>query len=135
MNKILHRIANGKETLKLRATGNVAANRRRGRRSAMATAPTEPLSTPSAAVSASTSTAEPFDFSIDSTMPRLRLSADQLRYCSEALEYFKAKKFNSPQTIHQEFQTLQVCQIIPAHVLAFDCRDVLILFVYERDFY
>ncbi|KAG6419834.1 hypothetical protein SASPL_116346 [Salvia splendens] len=42
--------------------------------------------------------------SIDSAMPRPRLSGDQLRYCSEALQHFKTK---SPQTIRQEFMILQ----------------------------
>lgn len=44
------------------------------------------------------------NFSSDSTMPRLRLSADQLLYCSEALQHFQTK---APQTIRQEFMTLQ----------------------------
>ncbi|XP_051150896.1 protein-tyrosine-phosphatase PTP1 [Andrographis paniculata] len=48
-----------------------------------------------------------FNSSLDSSMPRLHLSPDQLRYCSQALEFFKAKKFNSPHKMHQEFQILQ----------------------------
>ncbi|RAL38754.1 hypothetical protein DM860_013435 [Cuscuta australis] len=49
----------------------------------------------------------PFDFSSDWSPPRLALSSDQIRYCSEALKVFKAKKFQAPEKIHQEFGTLQ----------------------------
>ncbi|KAL7086298.1 hypothetical protein ACP275_14G330600 [Erythranthe tilingii] len=68
----------------------------------MATTPTKP-----AAAATSVSASSTKDKSFDSTMPRVRLSGDQLRRCSEALECFKSQKVNSPQTIHQEFQTLQ----------------------------
>ncbi|XP_073144437.1 protein-tyrosine-phosphatase PTP1-like [Henckelia pumila] len=51
--------------------------------------------------------AKSFDFSPDLTMPGPRLTSDQLRYCSEALQSFSAKKFSSPQKIRQEFQILQ----------------------------
>ncbi|XP_075479930.1 protein-tyrosine-phosphatase PTP1-like isoform X2 [Primulina tabacum] len=51
--------------------------------------------------------AKSFDFSPDLTMPGPRLTSDQIRYCSEALQCFSAKKFNSPQSIRQEFQILQ----------------------------
>ncbi|XP_057799050.1 protein-tyrosine-phosphatase PTP1 isoform X2 [Salvia miltiorrhiza] len=57
-----------------------------------------------AAVPASPTLAKSIDLSLDSTMPRPRLSADQLRHCSEALQHFKTKV---PQKIRQEFMTLQ----------------------------
>ncbi|KZV48894.1 hypothetical protein F511_16701 [Dorcoceras hygrometricum] len=90
------------------ATGNAATKRRRWRRSAMTTGEdnssksTVPDSTtsPSAAVKS-------FDFSPDSAVPGPSLTSDQLRHCSEALQCFSAKRFNSPQSIHQEFQILQ----------------------------
>ncbi|XP_020548712.1 protein-tyrosine-phosphatase PTP1 isoform X3 [Sesamum indicum] len=62
-----------------------------------------PSTTDTAVVAASPAAPNSFD----STMQRLPLSVDQLRHCSEALECFKARKCNSPQTIRQEFQTLQ----------------------------
>ncbi|GER30786.1 protein tyrosine phosphatase [Striga asiatica] len=98
------------ETLKpIATTGNAVASRRRSRSPAMATNTRKPLSTRApAVVSASPPAAdESFNFSSNSTVPRLRVSGDQLRHCSEALESFKAKRFGSPQTIHQEFQILQ----------------------------
>ncbi|KAH6836046.1 protein tyrosine phosphatase 1 [Perilla frutescens var. hirtella] len=95
-----------RETLTPGTTGNVVGNRRRGRRSATASNSTKSFSSTetTAVVSASPTPAESFDFSFDSTTPRPRLSADQLRYCCEALHHLKAK---APQTIRQEFQTLQ----------------------------
>ncbi|XP_075482714.1 protein-tyrosine-phosphatase PTP1-like [Primulina tabacum] len=83
---------------------------RRGRRSAMTTAG-EDVSSKSTfsdtATLPSSAAAKAFDFSPDLTIPRPRLTSDQLRYCSEALQCISAKKFNSPQSIRQEFQTLQ----------------------------
>ncbi|KAL6504573.1 tyrosine protein phosphatase 1 [Orobanche gracilis] len=76
----------------------------------MATNTENPLSVTSTPASISTSLTavdKSFEFSFDSTTRRLCLSGDQIRHCAEALECFKAKRFNSPQTIHQEFQTLQ----------------------------
>ncbi|KAL2467546.1 Protein-tyrosine-phosphatase PTP1 [Forsythia ovata] len=66
----------------------------------------KPISTTTTAFSSSLA-ATSFDFVADSNPPRLTLTADQLRHCSEALKFFKAKKFDSPQTIRQEFLTLQ----------------------------
>nr|GLL44062.1 protein-tyrosine-phosphatase PTP1 [Ipomoea trifida] len=54
--------------------------------------------------------AKPFDFSYDSQPPRLALSSDQLRYCSEALKVLKEKKFQAPEKIRQEFGTLQISE-------------------------
>ncbi|KAL0432153.1 UNVERIFIED_CONTAM: Protein-tyrosine-phosphatase PTP1 [Sesamum latifolium] len=70
-----------------------------------------PSTTDTAVVAASPAAPNSFGFSFDSTMPRLPLSDDQLRHCSEALECFKAKKCNSPQTIRQEFLTLQASRM------------------------
>ncbi|KAL3845597.1 hypothetical protein ACJIZ3_003000 [Penstemon smallii] len=64
-----------------------------------------PLS--STALASSSVAEKSFDFSADSKTPRLLLSDDQLRHCTEALKCFKDKKLNSPQTIRQEFQILQ----------------------------
>ncbi|KAL0365826.1 UNVERIFIED_CONTAM: Protein-tyrosine-phosphatase PTP1 [Sesamum radiatum] len=70
-----------------------------------------PSTTDTAVVAALPAAPNSFDFSFDSTMPRLPLSGDHLRHCSEALECFKAKKCNSPQTIRQEFLTLQASRM------------------------
>lgn len=84
----------------------------------MATNSTKPLSTTdtAAAVSGTPTSGKSLDFSFDMTMPRPRLSGDQLRHCFEALQCFKTKKLNSPQTIRQEFQTLQVEKLIVVHI-------------------
>ncbi|GAA0160272.1 hypothetical protein LIER_39011 [Lithospermum erythrorhizon] len=42
---------------------------------------------------------------LSTTDSQLVLSADQKRYCLEALNVLKEKKFNAPQLIHHEFQT------------------------------
>nr|GMD80844.1 protein-tyrosine-phosphatase PTP1-like isoform X1 [Ipomoea batatas] len=55
--------------------------------------------------------AKPFDFSYDSQPPKLVLSSDQLRYCSEALKVLKEKKFQAPEKIRQEFGTLQASRM------------------------
>ncbi|XP_027076177.1 protein-tyrosine-phosphatase PTP1 isoform X1 [Coffea arabica] len=65
----------------------------------------KPISTSSASSSLA---AKPFfDFSPDSEPAKFVLSPDELRYSSEALQSFKDKLFKSPQTIRQEFLTLQ----------------------------
>ncbi|KAL8467218.1 hypothetical protein ACS0TY_036078 [Phlomoides rotata] len=61
-----------------------------------------------AAVSDSPTPAKSFDFSSDATMPRPRLSVDQLSYCSESLQRFKAKP---REAICKEFQSLQANRI------------------------
>lgn len=66
----------------------------------------------SASVSeASSGPAKPFDFSMDSVSGKPVLSPDQLRNCSEALKAFKHKMVNSPQTIRQEFLSLEAKRI------------------------
>lgn len=96
-------------------------NRLRGHRSAMA-APGKTIST---AVSSSP-VATSFDFSADSQPLILTLTADQLRNCSEALKFFKAKKFDSPQTIRQEFLTLQVYELTYTYI-SVNCHLRLLL--------
>ncbi|KAK6115538.1 hypothetical protein DH2020_007807 [Rehmannia glutinosa] len=95
---------------------------------------TLPTTDTSANVSASPTAVKSFEFSFDSTMPRLRLSGDQIRYCSEALECFKAKKFNSPQTIRQEFQTLQANRV-RASEMRNRCTVALDSFNYSKNRY
>jgi protein tyrosine phosphatase len=60
---------------------------------------------------ASSQPATPFDFSLDSVPAKPVLSPDQLRNCSEALSAFKHKLVNSPQSIREEFLTLQAKRI------------------------
>ncbi|KAL3641804.1 tyrosine protein phosphatase 1 [Castilleja foliolosa] len=73
----------------------------------MASNTAKPLSTTrTTEFSASLAADKYFDFSSDPTIPRIRLSGDQLRRCAEALESFKAKKYNTPNRILQEFQSL-----------------------------
>ncbi|XP_047322646.1 protein-tyrosine-phosphatase PTP1-like [Impatiens glandulifera] len=58
-------------------------------------------------ITSSTSTpANPFTFSIDSTPPPLSLSTDQYRYCTDALRFFK-EKLQTPQEILREFDILE----------------------------
>ncbi|RVW94426.1 hypothetical protein CK203_035681 [Vitis vinifera] len=51
------------------------------------------------------SSRKPFDFSPDSP-PRLSLTPDQFKHCSEALRFFK-DKLQMPEKIRQEFAFLQ----------------------------
>ncbi|KAL1543937.1 tyrosine protein phosphatase 1 [Salvia divinorum] len=60
----------------------------------------------SAAAFAPPRAANSFDISAVSTMLISRLSEDQLRHCSEAVNFFK-KKLTSLHMIHNEFQILQ----------------------------
>ncbi|XP_050212803.1 protein-tyrosine-phosphatase PTP1 [Mercurialis annua] len=57
-----------------------------------------------------------FQFSSDTAPPTLSLSRDQLTYCSEALEFFKNKLRNSPDSITQEFARLQASRITPTQM-------------------
>ncbi|EPS61126.1 hypothetical protein M569_13673, partial [Genlisea aurea] len=50
--------------------------------------------------------------SLDSELLRPPLSAEQLRYCREALEFYKNKRFNSPQAIRHEFQIMQANRLM-----------------------
>ncbi|KAK9951401.1 hypothetical protein M0R45_006843 [Rubus argutus] len=65
---------------------------------------------PRAMATAASSTAEKplpsFEFSADSQPPRLTLSPNQYKYCSQALKFFK-DKLQMPHQINQEFALLQ----------------------------
>ncbi|KAL3504018.1 hypothetical protein ACH5RR_033859 [Cinchona calisaya] len=69
----------------------------------------KPISASSA--SSSSPAVKPLEFSPDSAPAKLVLSPEQLRYCSQALTALKDKLVNSPQTIRQEFLTLQASRM------------------------
>ncbi|KAK3039294.1 hypothetical protein RJ639_026678 [Escallonia herrerae] len=71
----------------------------------------KPFSTTTSS-SSSLSSAKSNSFSAVSP-PRLTLSPDQLRHCSEALTFFKEKKLHTPHKIQKEFLTLQVNRMKP----------------------
>lgn len=97
-------------TVLVRATGNLISRRK----SAMAAAG-KPSSASSIATAATSSNPTPavksFDFCPDSPL-RITLSSDQIRYCSEALTFFKGKRINYYRQLSLEFQTLQVIQLL-----------------------
>ncbi|XP_034675379.1 protein-tyrosine-phosphatase PTP1 isoform X1 [Vitis riparia] len=61
------------------------------------------------------SSRKPFDFSPDSP-PRLSLTPDQFKHCSEALRFFK-DKLQMPEKIRQEFAFLQANRMRPSEMM------------------
>ncbi|KAI4352827.1 hypothetical protein L6164_007042 [Bauhinia variegata] len=86
--------------------GNVNCRRPRSHRKSAMAASSSGNSLPT---SSSAPSHKPLDFSPDYP-PRIALSPDQMKYCSEALGFFKRK---TPQEISQEFARLQANRITP----------------------
>ncbi|CAH9087932.1 unnamed protein product [Cuscuta europaea] len=83
--------------------GTSISTRTRSRRSALS-----PISgTAASSTEAPAPLINPYDSSRDWSPRRPVLSSDQLRYCSEALNVLKEKKFQSPGKIRQEFGILE----------------------------
>ncbi|XP_068659022.1 LOW QUALITY PROTEIN: protein-tyrosine-phosphatase PTP1 [Aristolochia californica] len=91
------------------ATGNLASSSRRARRASMHSAE-NPNPDPPPGISAAP--LHPFSKPIDLCFdpPDLRLTSEQLRYCSEALRLLKPK-LTSPEAIYEEFDILQASRL------------------------
>lgn len=90
------------------STGRASVRRSASMEAASKNAPQPSSSSPlsSSAAAASASVFNPCDIASD-LPPPLRLSREQLKNCSEALDFFK-KKLRNPANISREFDWLQV---------------------------